>query len=137
MWKNIWPKEVTSLKTYYEKTGNYVKSVGLELAKVLDAYLLKEIATFKPQIYERLNESPKLAARAIYYRPPGERKELPKNWCSWHKDYSYITGLVPGTFLDKNGNIINNYYESDAGLYIQKRDYEIIQLTIPEDCIAF
>jgi len=63
--------------------------------------------------------SPRISARSIYYAAPKNLKgELPKNWCSWHKDYSYITGLAPGVYVDHNDNVSNTIDDPEAGLYI-------------------
>eukprot|EP00347_Sterkiella_histriomuscorum_P012868 403366914 len=140
LWKNIWPdNEVKELKEQYLNTGLYVKKVGLKLADCLDKFLTQNVQNYETSIFKALNESPKLAARSIYYRPPNHTSEnnLPKNWCSWHKDYSYITGLIPGTFIDKQGKVHEEFNDPEAGLFIQKRDYQILKLDIPRDCIAF
>ncbi|CDW77364.1 UNKNOWN [Stylonychia lemnae] len=142
IWKNVWPKDkeiAPEFEKYYMSTGRQFIDTAIMLGKKLDDYLKYNVKNYKMQIEQGIAKSPRISARSIYYAAPKNKhnSDLPKNWCSWHKDYSYITGLAPGVYVDSQDNVKHSNGDPEAGLYIQKRDYEILKLNIPEDCMCF
>lgn len=85
-------------------------------------------------------------ARLLHYFPTGnlsqEEKKLSDNdfssWCGWHNDHGSLTGLLPGMYLDENGQQIQSP-DKNAGLYIKSRGGDTIQVQLPaqHNCLAF
>lgn len=106
-------------------------------------------------------------ARLLHYYPTSaiatEAETTPMNdddWCATHLDHGCLTGLTSAFFIDERrswpllpANLANNYAvtavglptlreldsspDPQAGLYIQSRSGETVQVKIPRDCIAF
>lgn len=60
------------------------------------------------------------------------------DWCGWHNDHGSLTGLIPGMYLDDNGEQIE-CPDKKAGLYIKSRGGDTIQVELPSqhNCLAY
>ncbi|KAF4733767.1 hypothetical protein FOZ62_009435 [Perkinsus olseni] len=79
--------------------------------------------------------------RALHYYPLKQEKtqNVPEDsWCGWHNDNSVITGLFSPMILDAaTGQPSTKPKDTEAGLYVQNRRCEVLQVQLPSDCIAF
>jgi len=76
-----------------------------------------------------------VVARLLHYYAVSEAEAV-EEWCGWHNDNSTITGLVPAMWLDEEtGSPVSA--PSGAGLYVEGRDGDQVQVKAPKDCLGF
>mmetsp|Transcript_33134 Transcript_33134/g.32262 ORF Transcript_33134/g.32262 Transcript_33134/m.32262 type:complete len:115 (+) Transcript_33134:171-515(+) len=110
--------------------------VGKSLGRHIDFYIEE-----KTQIQDQSIKIENMVAtqnvntgRLLHYFPLKDKED--EIWGGWHKDFSLITGLVPGLYTNDQGEEVD-YVDERAGLFIQKADtYEMYKLQIPKDCLA-
>lgn len=161
---NLWPSNdvLPGFKETFEELCRLIIDTAVLVAKACDQYAEKEIDGYKPGYLEHVvRTSTTTKARLLHYfpspRPSGdENKEmLDDDWCATHLDHGCLTGLTSAMFVDetaaadavlhpnKSGKLLPPLPELDAspdptaGLYIQSRSGETVQVKIPRDCIAF
>ena len=118
--------------------ANLVVDVGALVARLCDSYVKIVRPSYQENRLENIvvnSEAHK--ARLLHYSPTTLQKPgYTPNWCGWHNDHGAITGLVSNMFINKNGQIVSNP-DDKSGLYIRKRDGDVVQVDIAPDQIAF
>ena len=159
---NLWPHEntVPGFKEIFEDLCRLIIDTAVLVAKACDRYAEKEVPAYKPGYLEHVvKTSTTTKARLLHYFPadPATVKSKGENidddWCATHLDHGCLTGLTSAMFVNESGQIPkvetgSSAYASTldelpsspdpaAGLYIESRSGETIQVKIPRDCIAF
>ncbi|KAG0651656.1 hypothetical protein D0Z07_2161 [Hyphodiscus hymeniophilus] len=159
---NLWPdsKIIVGFKDTFEDLCRLLIDTAVLVARACDRYAEKEIPAYKPGYLEHVvKTSTTTKARLLHYfpadpayaTPPGEEKD--DDWCATHLDHGCLTGLTSAMFINEslqipaveaaNAGVAKTLEElpsspdATAGLYIQSRSGETIQVKIPKDCIAF
>ncbi|TGO12686.1 hypothetical protein BTUL_0084g00450 [Botrytis tulipae] len=159
---NLWPGEnvLPGFKNTFERLCRIIIDTGVLVARACDRYAEKEIPDYKPGYLEHVvKTSTTTKARLLHYFP-AEAKDssdaLDDDWCATHLDHGCLTGLTSAMFINETRNppVIPVSYsyrpttlsplkelpaspDPTAGLYIQSRSGETVQVKIPKDCIAF
>lgn len=159
---NIWPTEdLPEMEDAFKRLGQLIVSVGLLVAKQVDAYVKKSCPSYKNNYLEEIIQNSKCCkARLLHYYPKcyedvltpnkghtedSEGRECPdevkdhdpfSSWCGWHNDHGSLTGLVSAIYTDLEGNRVENT-DPDAGLYIRSRRSELVKVGIPPTHLAF
>lgn len=60
-------------------------------------------------------------ARLLHYFPSSDVKSVSDDWCGWHNDHGALTGLASAVYMDKNGKVIDNFFDTEGGLYAKNR----------------
>ncbi len=157
---NLWPKQVAGFQETFEDLCRLIIDTAVLVAKACDQYAEKEIPQYKPGYLEHVvKTSTTTKARLLHYFPavPKEQTEMnDDDWCATHLDHGCLTGLTSAMFINEarsvpaipityayNPQYLPTLKELDtspdptAGLYIQSRSGETVQVKIPRDCIAF
>jgi len=134
---NVWPKEIPELRQAFKKMGELVYEVAKPIVKQVDK-LVADSTPGKPpsNLFQRtFPESKLVVARLLHYYAVSEAEAV-EEWCGWHNDNSTITGLVPAMWLDEEtGSPVSA--PSGAGLYVEGRDGDQVQVKAPKDCLGF
>ncbi|KAJ1334376.1 hypothetical protein BSLG_007531 [Batrachochytrium salamandrivorans] len=125
---NLWPEELPELREAFMELGQLIVEVAI-------------------------SESDTIKARLLHYFPISEADAAPTpegdnldSWCGLHIDHSMITGLTSAMYFDESNGEIKEADTTNpkisealatAGLYIQSRGGEFVQVKIPFDCLAF
>jgi len=159
---NLWPTETVlpGFRSTFESLCRIIIDTGVLVARACDRYGEKEIPDYKPGYLEHVvKTSTTTKARLLHYFP-AEAKDSSENldddWCATHLDHGCLTGLTSAMFINETRNppVIPVSYsyrpptlsplaelpaspDPTAGLYIQSRSGETVQVKIPRDCIAF
>lgn len=144
--RNVWPSRPPELKPSLIEVSDIIRGIGIMLAKMCDKFVQSKLpssASFT-KMEDVLKDSLYCKARLLHYFPTGNQKEQKRqstdsdfsSWCGWHNDMCCLTGLVPGMYLDKDGNQ-TLCPDPNAGLYIKSRGGEVIHVQIPSNCLAF
>jgi len=132
-WVNVWPDDRhPGLREAQIALGKLMLDTGILVAKHIDRYCANALPQYEHDVVTKsISESEKITGRLMYYYAQTEKKltKPPANWCSWHKDYSYLTALTPDLFFRKEKVIPRPI---DAGLFIQKRNHQVVKLDVPE-----
>lgn len=130
------------------------------VAKACDRYAEKEIDGYKPGYLEHVvKTSTTTKARLLHYFPVDPKEAAPSSdddWCATHLDHGCLTGLTSAMFINETRQVpampmtysynprflptlgeLPSSPDPEAGLYIQSRSGETVQVKIPRDCIAF
>lgn len=130
------------------------------VAKACDQYAEKEIPEYKKGYLEHVvKTSTTTKARLLHYFPAegcAEEAKDEDDWCATHVDHGCLTGLTSAMFINETRQVpvkpmtysydpqylptlreLETSPDPTAGLYIQSRSGETIQVKIPRDCIAF
>lgn len=162
---NLWPGEETlpGFKDTFEALCSLIIDTAVLVAQACDQYAEKEVPDYQKGYLEHVvKTSTTTKARLLHYFP-AEETEVPINdddWCATHLDHGCLTGLTSAMFINESDQVptlptANSSSAADdsnvlpaldelptspdptAGLYIQSRSGETIQVKIPRDCIAF
>lgn len=57
--------------------------------------------------------------------------------CGWHLDHGSLTALTSAIFEDAQGNVITDFKDEAAGLYIRNRHGEVVKAKWTPDRLAF
>ncbi|KAL2915888.1 hypothetical protein HK105_204589 [Polyrhizophydium stewartii] len=151
---NVWPKELPELREAFMELGQLIVDVGKLVAAHCDKYLVANFPDIPANFMERaIAESDTIKARLLHYFPISKEDATPKpdgsnmdSWCGLHVDHSMLTGLTSAMYVDESNGEIKDADKSNpdvaaalepAGLYIQSRGSEFVQVKIPADCLAF
>jgi len=61
---------------------------------------------------------------------------LDASWCGWHNDHSALTALTSAMYIGKDGKIVD-FADEETGLFIKKRNADIVKAALPKDCLGF
>ncbi|CZR54833.1 uncharacterized protein PAC_04717 [Phialocephala subalpina] len=159
---NLWPGDTTipGFKETFEDLCRLIIDAAVLVAKACDRYAGQEIPEYKAGYLEHVvKTSTTTKARLLHYFPADAKAEVAKtddDWCATHLDHGCLTGLTSAMFINETRQIpaipmgyaynpkylptlgeLNASPDPTAGLYIQSRSGETIQVKIPRDCIAF
>ncbi|KAL2876715.1 hypothetical protein SGCOL_008081 [Colletotrichum sp. CLE4] len=161
---NIWPSQdvLPGFKPSVESLCRIIIDTAVLVARACDRFAESEIPGYSKGYLEHVvSTSNTTKARLLHYYPQ-TKEALAKigaaddDWCSRHKDHGCLTGLTSAMFIDEKETstavpeATNNASASlpplaeleaspdpSAGLYIESRSGETVQVKIPRDCIAF
>ncbi|KAI9744471.1 MAG: hypothetical protein M1818_002000 [Claussenomyces sp. TS43310] len=163
---NIWPSgsSLPGFQSTFEELCRLIIDVGVLVAGACDRFAEQEIEDYTPgYLAHVVRTSTTTKARLLHYYPApnaeesdGETGKLEDDWCATHLDHGCLTGLTSAMFIDEQqaSPVIPISYayrpdslaplaelpsspDPEAGLYIQSRSGETVQVKIPRDCIAF
>jgi len=143
---NVWPtkEDFPLLEPAFKNLGQLIVNVGLLLAHHCDKYTIEKLGDkFKKNNYLEnvIKSSRSTKARLLHYFEIADATTISNtdtdNWCGWHNDHDSLTGLCSAMYQDvRTGSIISSP-DPDAGLYARTRTGGVVQVKIPEDCLAF
>ncbi|KAK9785183.1 hypothetical protein WJX73_001207 [Symbiochloris irregularis] len=137
---NIWPTQaLPELETTFQRMGELIIQVGMQLAGHIDQYLAFKGGTGVQEGGLRgiLARSSCHKGRLLHYKPlqePTSREELQK-WCGRHTDHGSLTGLLSAMFMQGGQEVRNP--DSSSGLHILDRSGYPHRVAIPPDGLAF
>jgi hypothetical protein len=162
---NLWPPKsvIPGFEETFEDLCRIIIDTGVLVARVCDKYAEKKIPAYKPGYLEHIvKTSTTTKARLLHYFPADikdtkpEGEQVDDDWCATHLDHGCLTGLTSAMFINETQQVPTipiSYAHSSkylptltelsaspdptAGLYIQSRSGETVQVKIPRDCIAF
>lgn len=162
---NIWPSEVVlpGFRKTFEDLCRLIIDTGVLVAQACDRYAEEKIDDYKPGYLEHIvRTSSTTKARLLHYYPSppvgpgGGQDDTPDDdWCATHLDHGCLTGLTSAMFVDEAGVLpliqspdatgpylpvlpeLPSSPDPAAGLYIQSRNGQTVQVKIPRGCIAF
>lgn len=161
---NLWPSNgiLPGFQETFEDLCRIIIDTGVLVARACDKYAEREIPEYKAGYLEHVvKTSTTTKARLLHYFPadPEDAKPvdgLDDDWCATHLDHGCLTGLTSAMFINETRQVpaapITYSYnprflptlaelpsspDPTAGLYIQSRSGETVQVKIPRDCIAF
>lgn len=128
-----------------------------EIEGYSDGYLTHIVKTSTTTKARLLHYFPAPSEHKTLSGTDGDRDEASEDdWCATHLDHGCLTGLTSAMFIDESRaspvipesdahratNILPlpelpSSPDPKAGLYIQSRSGDIVQVKIPRDCIAF
>ncbi|KAL2059994.1 hypothetical protein VTL71DRAFT_9816 [Oculimacula yallundae] len=157
---NLWPSNIAGFKETFEDLCRLIIDTGVLVARACDQYASKEIPDYKPGYLEHVvKTSTTTKARLLHYFPAdsdGKEETNDDDWCATHVDHGCLTGLTSAMFINETRQVpvipitysymprflptlaeLDSSPDPTAGLYIQSRSGETVQVKIPRDCIAF
>lgn len=140
---NLWPAPgvLDGFEDAFKGLGQFINSVGLEVAKNLDKYIKSRVETYQDGLIEsHLSNSTKTTGRLLHYFPVDEEVDTTDmKWCGWHNDHCTLTGLCSAMYLDKDFNEVSpeSLEDSESGLFAMTRNHEEIKIKIPQNSLAF
>jgi isopenicillin N synthase-like dioxygenase len=162
---NIWPSEdvLPGFRKTFEDLCRLIIDAAVLVARACDQYAEQKIDGYTPRYLEHVvRTSTTTKARLLHYYPTplggaeGVQDVVPDDdWCATHVDHGCLTGLTSAMFLDETATMsliqqceangthlpalpeLPKSPDPQAGLYIQSRNGETMQVKIPRDCIAF
>lgn len=161
---NLWPSDavIPGFKETFEDLCKLIINVAVLVAEACDRYAEKEIDGYKPGYLKHVVEtSTTTKARLLHYFPAQEAENgttvaADDDWCATHLDHGCLTGLTSAMFIDETRHPpaipicysrhsqyleplkeLDSSPDPEAGLYIQSRSGQTVQVKIPRDCIAF
>ncbi|TAQ85318.1 hypothetical protein B7494_g6356 [Chlorociboria aeruginascens] len=158
---NIWPADtkIPGFKPTFEALCRIIIDTGVLVAQACDRYAEVSIPNYKPGYLEHVvKTSTTTKARLLHYFPAPPKEVVADmrddDWCATHLDHGCLTGLTSAMFINETRNppaVMNDSTlqylpvlselpsppDPTAGLYIQSRSGETVQVQIPRDCIAF
>lgn len=140
---NKWPTSaLPDLEVAFKALGKVMLDVGLMLAYHCDQYVSNAVKVHKGgQGLEQILERSRCHKGRLLCYLPKQKSDCARgcgyssSWCTWHTDYSCLTGLTCGMFM-RNGVKVE-CPDNAAGLYIQTRDEEIVKVDFGEDELAY
>ncbi|GAA5961557.1 hypothetical protein JCM3765_002625 [Sporobolomyces pararoseus] len=155
--KNIWPREqgIEDYEQSFKELCKLMVEVGGLVAAACDQLVGTDSATSK-SVEDLVRQSQASKARLLHYfarpdsvfsLPPSSsvsdstNEKIDDSWCGTHIDHSLLTVLCPSLYLfhpagDKHTPLVIPSPSKSTGLFIKTRSGEIVQATIPEDCLA-
>ncbi|GAA6062694.1 hypothetical protein JCM10212_004752 [Sporobolomyces blumeae] len=161
--KNIWPNEkgVEGYEEAFKALCKLMVDVGGLVAAACDQLVGDSGTASSKTVEELLRQSQASKARLLHYFPRPNSvfslppsTSLPENppketvddsWCGTHIDHSLLTVLCPSMYLfhpeTTQGDapadpLIIPSPSKSTGLFIKTRSGEVVQATIPENCLA-
>lgn len=133
---NMWPEEVPQLEGAVKGMGGLVYDTAKKVLEQVDRLVAHERPGHGTRLSDfTFRDSRCVLGRLLHYYAESESESV-GSWCGWHNDNSTITGLVPAMWLDEDSGMPAQAPEG-AGLFVQGRGSEVIQVRVPEDCIGF
>lgn len=163
---NVWPSEELLPdfeKTFRELCGLIIEIATL-VARACDQYAEANIEGYQKGYLEHVvRTSVSTKARLLHYFPSYEssktklshesrdqgRDDDEDDWCATHVDHGCLTGLTSAMFVDEAAHPpqtggaflplqeLARSPDPKAGLYIHSRTGQVVQVSIPRDCLAF
>jgi isopenicillin N synthase-like dioxygenase len=135
---NVWPTEVPELEEAFKTMGKLVYEVAKPIVKQVDKLVSDNTAGNPPaNLFQRtFPESKMIVARLLHYYAISENDGVDE-WCGWHNDNSTITGLVPALWLEEETGSPISTAPTGAGLFVEGRNGEQIEVRPPKDCLGF
>eukprot|EP00550_Attheya_septentrionalis_P010755 CAMPEP_0198305060 /NCGR_PEP_ID=MMETSP1449-20131203/57715_1 /TAXON_ID=420275 /ORGANISM="Attheya septentrionalis, Strain CCMP2084" /LENGTH=416 /DNA_ID=CAMNT_0044007591 /DNA_START=130 /DNA_END=1380 /DNA_ORIENTATION=- len=139
------------LEPTVKEMGKLVCNVGKLVAQQCDAYVSQQSPGYETKKIETIiTDSLCCKARLLHYfaRDENNMNENKNDesqtmddmdfsdWCGWHNDHGSLTGLVPGMFLDENGEEVSSP-DPKAGLYYNPRNGTLVHVKLPPDSLGF
>ncbi len=151
----------------FEELCRLIIDTAILVAQACDSYAEKQIAGYIPGYLQYVvKSSTTTKARLLHYFPSSSSLAPQTNgtngdvadddWCATHLDHGCLTGLTSAMFVDETASpptlppfpsihVTNlpplpelpSSPDPAAGLYIQSRTGQTVQVKIPKDCIAF
>ncbi|KAL3423516.1 hypothetical protein PVAG01_05263 [Phlyctema vagabunda] len=162
---NLWPSaSLPGFQETFEELCRVIIDTGVLVARACDRFAEKEIPEYQKGYLEHVvKTSTTTKARLLHYfpadAPEGQKDEKSTDdddWCATHLDHGCLTGLTSAMFINESRHppVVPMSYsyqpkflpsleelpkspDPTAGLYIQSRNGETVQVKIPRDCIAF
>jgi isopenicillin N synthase-like dioxygenase len=118
-----------------------MKDVAVQVARYIDAYAQQHCPSGSyptDMLYSTLKDSDKVKGRLLYYYPLSESTPDTSvdSWIGFHNDSGYLTALAGDIYMDPQGNLLKESPNPEAGLYVEDRNQQVVQVTIPSDCMA-
>lgn len=151
----------------FEELCCIIIDTAVLVARACDSYAEKEIEGYTPGYLQQVVQSSTTTkARLLHYfpsptpasnEPNGNNGDITDDdWCATHLDHGCLTGLTSAMFVDETSSppslpsSISEHLkylptlselpsspDPKAGLYIQSRTGQTVQVKIPKNCIAF
>lgn len=120
---NFWPtNELPVLEESFKAMGKIILNAGSLLSFHIDEYVHSVQPNYKKGTLESIvSGSTSHLARLLHYFPSDEAKTFEDDWCGWHNDHGALTGLCSAIYTDKNGEIVENFFDPEGGLYAKNR----------------
>ncbi|PBP25866.1 hypothetical protein BUE80_DR003158 [Diplocarpon rosae] len=157
---NLWPATLPGFKETFEDLCRLIIDAGVLVARACDQYAEHEVPDYQPGYLEHVvKTSTTTKARLLHYFPadPETKEDADDDdWCATHLDHGCLTGLTSAMFINETRQVpavpmtysynprflptlaeLDSSPDPTAGLYIQSRSGETVQVKIPRDCIAF
>ncbi|KAK2461689.1 hypothetical protein APHAL10511_006152 [Amanita phalloides] len=144
---NIWPrpdeKGVEGFEKAFKDLGRFVFSIGCQLAAACQPFVLPHLSDSTMSLSQLISNSQTSKARLLHYFPPENvtsEDESVDDWCGFHLDHSFLTGLCSAMYLQENTDgepRIVPPPSSTSGLYIRTRGGKLTKVSIPHNCLAF
>lgn len=163
---NLWPSSILQgFKPAFEELCSLIIDTAVLVAQACDRYASKQVPDYKPGYLEHVvKTSTTTKARLLHYFPAPqatietETAPTDDDWCATHLDHGCLTGLTSAMFINESHQLpivpdssaasyalgdlpplgeLDSSPDPTAGLYIQSRSGETVQVKIPRDCIAF
>ncbi len=136
---NVWPsREVPALQAAFEDVSRVMVATAAKVARLCDAYLVRARGTAPGTALETVvRDSSAAKGRLLYYfpQPAPQPAQDSTKWCGWHCDHGSLTCLTKAMYFAPDGREVTNQVGDD--LAIEVSDGSIVNVRIPEDCIAF
>ncbi|GAA5908793.1 uncharacterized protein JCM6883_004169 [Sporobolomyces salmoneus] len=156
--KNIWPREkgIEGYEETFKEMCSLMVEIGSLVAAACDQLVGTDSATSK-SVEELVRQSQSSKARLLHYfarpdsvfsLPPSTSisdsssdEKIDDSWCGTHIDHSLLTVLCPSMYLfhpmeEKLSPLVIPSPSKSTGLFIKTRSGQVVQATIPEDCVA-
>ncbi|KAG9242601.1 hypothetical protein BJ878DRAFT_569191 [Calycina marina] len=162
---NMWPQNsvLPGFQQTFEDLCKIIIDTAVLVARACDNYAEKEIPEYKTGYLEHVvKTSTTTKARLLHYFPAEPQDDvaagdkMDDDWCATHLDHGCLTGLTSAMFVNESKQVptipVSYAYASKylpllgelatspdptAGLYVESRSGEKVQVKIPRDCIAF
>jgi len=145
--RNLWPDEdLPQLKTQARGAAPFLVEIGRQLASAIDRRCKASFDGYEPGTLAGLVGPPEDCnhkCRLICYHEYADDAQRAKGkgmWAPPHKDTCLLTALVPGIFLDAEGERLAGCPDPEVGLYVRDRRGAIAQISAPADageCLFF
>lgn len=154
---NVWPDTdaLPGFRDALQDLCRLIIDVAVLVARACDRFAAQAVHDYPPGYLEAVvATSTTTKARLLHYFPQATTASPsnPDDWCATHLDHGCLTGLTSAMFLDEAVEPVGALDCSGplrplaelpaspdpaAGLYIQSRTGETVQVQIPRDCLAF
>jgi len=144
---NLWPDNgLPELRERARAAMPALVEAGRQLALAVDRRCQAAFEGYRPGTLASLVGAPEACnhkCRLICYHEYSSEEQRAKNkgmWAPPHKDTCLLTALVPGIFLDREGEKIGPCPDPEVGLYVRDRRGAIAQISPPlgaGECLFF
>lgn len=136
---NLWPENLPEFRDAFKDMGTEIIRVGSLVARQMDKYIKKHCPDYKSGSLEHILKFHKSQiGRLLHYFP--QDKPKPDPWCSWHCDFTIITGLTcPLYLIQSTGEILRDaeLEDSNCGLFIMNRHGKTLKAEIEGRSLCF